>query len=147
AVARQPTFYFKRARRDGFARMFGGGPGLPDGVGRGGAAAPAGGRTSAGFGGGAAVGPAGGRREGGVGSARGAEPTEAEATQSLALKHARADQLERILRQIYGQRGQARLAVDPRTNSLIVAGTEKQLVEVAALVSRLDQPAPEQQIT
>src|SRR5262245_58095444 len=57
----------------------------------------------------------------------------------LRLKHAQATAVVKIIEKLYGQK-KGRLASDDRTNSVIVVGTAEQILELARLVTALDEP-------
>jgi type II secretory pathway component GspD/PulD (secretin) len=57
----------------------------------------------------------------------------------FALKNADAEKLKAIIDTIFGRQG-VTVAVDARTNSLVIAGDADSLEEVRKLVARLDEP-------
>jgi type II secretory pathway component GspD/PulD (secretin) len=72
-----------------------------------------------------------------------AEETPAD-TKVYALKFTDADHIAKVVGEAFGK-GRIVIAVDPRTNSLVVRGQRIDLMEVDALLARLDQegkPAP-----
>lgn len=56
----------------------------------------------------------------------------------IALKHAAATDLGGLLNQLFGERG-ARVFPDPRTNSLLVSGTDEQLRAIREVLVELDK--------
>ncbi len=60
-------------------------------------------------------------------------------TRVIRLKHAAATEMIQTLAQLYRERG-VRLAVDQRTNSVIVAGAEERLMDLLKLAAELDGP-------
>ena len=113
------TFYFKRAR--GHLPMAGmpmGGSGL-------GAPPAAGGVFGGGGVGGGTRGNAGGR--GGAGPM---PPRPDEQFQIYRLKYAKAVPTAKVLKELYDNRSGLRCVSDERTNSLILAGADEQLVKV-----------------
>jgi Ca2+-binding EF-hand superfamily protein len=65
-----------------------------------------------------------------------------ESTDILALRNAKATDMQRLLRQLYAKGAMAsiQLVADERTNSLLAYGSEEQLVELRRVVSELDRP-------
>lgn len=61
-----------------------------------------------------------------------------ETVKVIQLKHAQATDVTDVLKQLYDQ-GPAKIASDPRTNSVIVSGPENQLQEIEALLLKLDE--------
>lgn len=61
------------------------------------------------------------------------------------LAHAPASQIAKTLQQALGQQG-VHVAVDARTNRLILTGLADEVAAASALIARLDTPTPAPQI-
>jgi hypothetical protein len=70
----------------------------------------------------------------------GSKGTEKEVTNVIFLKHAKAASLQKILEDLYGQKNLFHIATDERTNSIILVGVEEALIEIQALLQKLDGP-------
>jgi type II secretory pathway component GspD/PulD (secretin) len=69
--------------------------------------------------------------------------TAAPATQlkRYMLKHAQADEVAKLLQQVFGKTPTLRLATDGRTNSLLVHGLAEDQQTIEAIITRLDVDA------
>ncbi len=67
-----------------------------------------------------------------------ASPQPATETKVITLHHAQATEVAEVLKQVY-DRGPSRIVPDARTNSVIVTGPEKQVLEFEALLLKLDE--------
>jgi hypothetical protein len=61
-----------------------------------------------------------------------------EQTQLVRLKYALAPELAQTLQSVFGGRGGPAIVPEPRSNTLIVRGSEKQVEEVHRLIRELD---------
>ena len=62
----------------------------------------------------------------------------------FALRHIKPNEAGDVLFRILGNDSGMRVAIDQRTNALLLAGTDKQLSVAEALVQKLDQPGDDQ---
>ena len=62
----------------------------------------------------------------------------------FALRHVKPNEAGDVLFRIMGNDSGMRVAIDQRTNALLLAGTDKQLSVAEALVEKLDQPSDDQ---
>ncbi len=126
----------------GFGGAGGGGPPQPGGAGAG-AGGPSPGGVRGGGAGGSGGGPGASGTPGGPGMPPGAIPAPAGPQgepKIFALKNATAVEMERIIVELFGNRGNFRLVSDPRTNSLIVTAGQADLDMIAKLLEALDRP-------
>lgn len=61
-------------------------------------------------------------------------------TFTFVLKHARAPEVQRVIQMALGKKDELRIAVDERTNTVILTGAEEVIAEVRELIGRLDVP-------
>jgi hypothetical protein len=128
-IGRGSTFYFKRSR--GHLPAAGMSMSLP-GMG--------GPPNTGGFS--ARGGGAGGMA--GRGGAGPVPPHTEEIFQIFRLKYAKAAPTAGALKELYGDRSGVRCVSDERTNSLLVAAPEEQLLKMAAILVKLDCEVPEE---
>jgi hypothetical protein len=62
----------------------------------------------------------------------------------FALRHVKPNEAGDVLFRILGNDSGMRVAIDQRTNALLLAGTDKQLSVAESLVEKLDQPSDDQ---
>ena len=82
----------------------------------------------------------GGGGTGGIGG-RGPGPAD---VQVLRLRNAQADELARLLKELFGRQPGVTVSADARSNSLVVNADPDTLKAIQALVARLDEPGPKQ---
>lgn len=75
----------------------------------------------------------------GAGGARGAQKPKPPELRIFALKHLNGEEASDVLSDLFGRSG-IRLTTDHRSNSILASGTREQLLEIEAVLERLDRP-------